>query len=920
MLLLLFIHRNAEATHIVGGSISLKYISGNTYQLTLKVLRDCYNAQAAFDGMTGGPGSSPCIIGMFDLGTHGRRQVIDMGAPTVVKLKLSGPECSDEPDVCTELGTYTKLINFSPATYNSNAGYYFVYQRCCRNKIIQNIVSPNAAAIAIYAEVPPFGAYNSTPEFTSNPFTYLCKDNPYTYNMNFVETDGDSLHYSLITPLNGLLDQNQPATTDPEAGPYPTIAWQPGFDDTKEIRGSPALSIHPITGQLTVTPTEVGVFVGAIRVEEFRFGKKLGEVRLELQFSVTNCLSNPFPAVLYKNLDGTFASGSYAVHIPEKVCFNINLSDFTDSLYVKISGNAFNNPNIQQRPTIDSPFSFSGFKNGSTRFCWQTDCSLTGLPIQFFNVEVRDNGCPVPKITKSTFSVRIDSMPSTKPKIWFRNEAGDSSEIGNFTVRIPDELCLDILVADPGDSIKVKINGNAFANPAYTTHPGLNTPFSFEAFEQGQSQLCWKTDCSQTGKSYNAFEVQVTDNGCFPTYHSAPLVIHIDSMPLVDPVGILCMTLVNNNQTRIEFADSTYINPYYRSYHAYRAVDGGTFALIDSIKPQAERSILTDYTSFNNRITNYSYLIRTENLCRVEGPSSETTETASNLKPTPEQQKMLNVTVVDNKAIQMIWPKTKEKDFARYYIYKSKRGNDNFSELADYFQTGDTSFTDYQVDVQRYSYCYHVIMKDTCQNYGPAGQIACSILLDGVSVPFESHVNWTPYTYWDNGTKCYTLYKGDNLRPFEKLDNTDNTVVEFNDNKLNTKAGKFYYYVTANQENPLILDGDYDNSAIPVLYSQSNQIELIQSPLLHVPNAFTVNQDGVNDEWSIRDVFVKDYELRVYNKWGQLIFQTNDKNVHWKGETNDGREAPADVYVYLVSYTGWDQSTYYDSGNVTILR
>ncbi|MCD4771862.1 MAG: gliding motility-associated C-terminal domain-containing protein, partial [Bacteroidales bacterium] len=73
---------------------------------------------------------------------------------------------------------------------------------------------------------------------------------------------------------------------------------------------------------------------------------------------------------------------------------------------------------------------------------------------------------------------------------------------------------------------------------------------------------------------------------------------------------------------------------------------------------------------------------------------------------------------------------------------------------------------------------------------------------------------------------------------------------------------------------------------------------------LHFPNAFTPNGDGKNDFFApvgfIDDVSL--YQLLIYNKWGQLLFESNDPNSGWDGKCN-GRISPTGVYVYKVDYS-----------------
>ncbi|MCB0735483.1 MAG: gliding motility-associated C-terminal domain-containing protein, partial [Bacteroidetes bacterium] len=101
--------------------------------------------------------------------------------------------------------------------------------------------------------------------------------------------------------------------------------------------------------------------------------------------------------------------------------------------------------------------------------------------------------------------------------------------------------------------------------------------------------------------------------------------------------------------------------------------------------------------------------------------------------------------------------------------------------------------------------------------------------------------------------------------------------------------------------------------------SQSNKIYLIQPPLLHVPNAFTPNQDGLNELWNLVPVFVKEYHLKVYDRWGSKVFDTEDKHADWDGFIR-GVQTANSVYIYTVRYTGWDRSVHYQKGTVTLLK
>jgi len=73
-----------------------------------------------------------------------------------------------------------------------------------------------------------------------------------------------------------------------------------------------------------------------------------------------------------------------------------------------------------------------------------------------------------------------------------------------------------------------------------------------------------------------------------------------------------------------------------------------------------------------------------------------------------------------------------------------------------------------------------------------------------------------------------------------------------------------------------------------------------------LPNAFTPNDDTVNDEFKGVGFYrgMRDYQFQVWNRWGELVFETNNPNEGWNGRKyNGGGKMPVGVYVCQVSYT-----------------
>ncbi len=72
-------------------------------------------------------------------------------------------------------------------------------------------------------------------------------------------------------------------------------------------------------------------------------------------------------------------------------------------------------------------------------------------------------------------------------------------------------------------------------------------------------------------------------------------------------------------------------------------------------------------------------------------------------------------------------------------------------------------------------------------------------------------------------------------------------------------------------------------------------------PRVNVPEAFTPNNDGVNDVLQVFTAYVTDYEFRIYNRWGEVIFATNNPEQKWDG-TYKGTTYPSMLYPYTVTF------------------
>jgi gliding motility-associated-like protein len=94
-------------------------------------------------------------------------------------------------------------------------------------------------------------------------------------------------------------------------------------------------------------------------------------------------------------------------------------------------------------------------------------------------------------------------------------------------------------------------------------------------------------------------------------------------------------------------------------------------------------------------------------------------------------------------------------------------------------------------------------------------------------------------------------------------------------------------------------------------------------PLLELPNVFTPNNDGINDRFYPENQNIEYYEMRIYNRWGRLVYKTQDLDYGWDGKIRN-QDAAEGVYFYTIEFQDYNGENagvrQYSNGTVTLLR
>jgi hypothetical protein len=343
ILLLLLMVLPVRASHIVGGEFELIHVQGNTYRLNLIIY---------FDVLNGLPGAKDLVVNAAFFRKKNNTLVFtqQLSLSQESRVPYTQPSCSNG-EVVTDRLIYTALVTLAPASFNDPEGYYVSWQRCCRNYSITNIFSENpqsgapgnqVAGQTFYLEFPPVVRdgkpfINSSPRLFPPLNDFACPRRPYYVDFAGVDDDGDSLVYSLATPLN----TRSPIALPPASpAPYPLVTWRNGFSETAMVGGTPDLRISP-SGFLTVTPKTQGIYVFAVKVDEYRAGEKIGETRRDFQMLVVDACPVAVPPVI---VGKRLTDAAFSFREKMSISFSNEVSDDNRCMVVQISDPDSNSP------------------------------------------------------------------------------------------------------------------------------------------------------------------------------------------------------------------------------------------------------------------------------------------------------------------------------------------------------------------------------------------------------------------------------------------------------------------------------------------------------------------------------------------------------------------------------------------------
>lgn len=256
---------------------------------------------------------------------------------------------------------------------------------------------------------------------------------------------------------------------------------------------------------------------------------------------------------------------------------------------------------------------------------------------------------------------------------------------------------------------------------------------------------------------------------------------------------------------------------------------------------------------------------------------------------------------VDGGNIVLDWNLTTPINF--YRVFRSTN-NGPFEAIG---QGTTLPFTDPNLRPQINDYCYHVIYQNACGVQSEPSITACVMKLTGLNESRDYLLDWTPYSGWTTGVLGYQL---------EIMDETGALIGP--PVNLNGITTSYSDPITQNRQ-----ISQYRVVAIsrdPVPFRSYSNVIRVDHPLqIFVPNSFTPNNDGLNDTFRAKGLFIEEFTMEIYSRWGELLFHTSDLEQGWDGIYR-GTLSPEDAYAFKINATDPNGRQVIKSGTVNLLR
>ncbi len=873
IIIILLSFLKSSASHISGGELFYEYLgpgsSANTskYKVTLRLFSDCHPLDPS---TTQKLEDEVVVIGIYtNNGSKLQSSVsLKLELPiSEIELNTSTIPCLiTAPEVCFRVGIFTETVELPASAEN----YILSWVRCCRPNNIGNLGISTGIGGTFITTIPgtsilPTGS-NSSPQFAIKDTALVCQNKTFLLDFGASDPDGDAISYSFCEAYSGGT-MSDPDPGGPGGGGIPQtlkldpLPYKAPFSGSSPL--GPLVSIDPVSGKITGTAPTTGRYVINVCATESRNGKVINVHRKDFILEVGNC---DFAAAEPLPLSGVWCKD-----------FAVKFSNNNTSSAIQTYHWDFGVPNA---------------------------ASDEEAPVYTY----ADTGIYTVKLTVHGARGCVDEASTT---------------IGVY----------------PGLKPDFNVAGSCF-----------QTPFVFKDISTTNYGLLnsWRWDFDDTARTSDVSTQNPTYKYSDPGTRNVKLVV-TDSKGCTDsvtkPVEVKNVALLE-----LPFRDTLICNI---DTLALQAIGTGTFAWTPAY------NILNSGSSgpvvFPKETTTYVVSVTDEGGCinkdsvKVDVVNSITVDAGADTSICRTDSITLRA---EGSGFQYRWTPlnglisspniknpTARPDTTTTYIVTASLGK---------CEAKDT------VEVKVAPYPRAIAGPDVTICYGNRTPLTPTITGASFSwSPQNSLINSNTLTPVANPTltTSYILTVYDTIGcPMPGTDTVvvnvfplvnafagnDTIVIAGQPVQLNASGGSIYTWApTFGMNNPSIanpvvtLSAAYDSVTYKVTIGSDNgcfaEDEMIvkvlkTGPDLFIPTAFTPNGDGKNDILKPIPAGIKAFQyFRVYNRWGQMLYSSNNSSSGWDG-TWEGKEQATGTYVFMAQATDYLGHTISKKGTIVLIR
>ncbi len=876
---------HSSASHIIGGDIYYNYLGNNQYRFFITLYRDCNSTGAAYD--------DPLALTIFfSNGAVYQNIQVPFPGSIILPNTFNNPCATPPSNVCVERAIYTSVVTLPPTV----GGYTVSYQRCCRGPNISNLVNPDDTGITLSTHIPGSETgftVNSSPRFTNYPPILLCNTEQLIFDHVATDPDGDQLVYSLVTPFAGANSVN-PLPNQAPPPPYIPVQWDLTYSAQNPLGNGSSSSINASTGILNVTPNSIGLFVVGVRVQEYRNGVLVGETIRDFLFRVFDCNITLQALLPTQDQLPTFVSYCQGLNV------NFVNNSFGGSTYAWDFGVAGSNSDISS--AFAPSFTFPGPGNYTTRLIVNPGSPCTDTAFMDIVVDIpfivswtaQDSLC----LTNNNFDfVGQTTHPNAQYSWDFDVEASVQNQT-NINVS-------NVSFLTPGfHTVTLSgINGEcdaSFVDSIYIFDAPIGSIILPSEIECAGLTIQFQNNSSNTLNFLWDFGVLGTNTDqstlsqpsfTFPQPGNYTVQLITSNIPICTDTTSITINL--NNPLIMSFSHSDSLCGFIDLYDFDATVSGPigtqyTWNFGSGASPNSANTIDVFGVQFPNPGNYQVMLVGTYNNCIdtvfssvfVYGSPEINFTYLDNLQCAPSTAQFINLSQSDSPAIYN-W------DFG------DGENSNEFSPSHLYTNIGSYSVGLTMITLAGCLDTLYMLQQDLITVYPSP--------IAGFSVsPERTDICDSEITFTDLSQGANSFF------------------YSFDNNEFTSSLANFTHdYTNSGSDNPIqVVTNEFGCT------DQAINTVFIEPISLYIPNTFTPDEDEHNTVFNpITDFEILEWELRIYNRWGELIFESFDSKIGWDGHfgeilCQDG------LYAYDLRYRSCEeeQKKIEIAGHINLMR